>query len=61
VHTAIIEITVKEHHWHIYLEHTDKSAIAEHSISLGHCFQIQDTSILTTKSRYMDQMIREAT
>jgi hypothetical protein len=59
--TAIIEITVKENHWHIYLEHPDKSAMAEHSISLGHRFQIQDTSILSTKSRYMDQMIRKAT
>jgi hypothetical protein len=51
-----IETRVKEHQCHIYLEHPDKSAVAEHSINLGH----QDTSILFTKSRYMDLIIREA-
>jgi hypothetical protein len=55
-----IETRVKEHQCHIRLEQPDKSAVAKHSINLGH-IQLQNTSILSTKSRYMDQMIREAT
>jgi hypothetical protein len=35
--------------------------MAKQSISLGHLIQLQDTRILSTKSRYMDQIIREAT
>jgi hypothetical protein len=46
-----IETNDKEHHWYICLEHPDKSAMAKHSINLGHCIQLQDTSILSTKSR----------
>jgi hypothetical protein len=34
--------------------------MVEHSISLSHRIQLQDTSILSTKYRYMDQMIWEA-
>jgi hypothetical protein len=45
----------------IRLEHPDKSAVAEHSINLGHRIQLQDITILSTKSRYMDRMIRETT
>jgi hypothetical protein len=58
-----IETRVKKHQRHIHLEHLDldKSAVAKHSINLGHCIQLQDTTILSTKSRYMDWMIREAT
>jgi hypothetical protein len=36
------------------LEHLDKSAMAEHRI------QLQNTTILSTKPRYMDRIIREA-
>jgi hypothetical protein len=51
---------VKEHHQRIYLEHPEKSAKAEHSINLSHRIQLHNTSILANKSRYMDQIIREA-
>jgi hypothetical protein len=56
-----IETSVKEHQRHICLGHPDKSAMAKHSIHLGHCIQLQNTTILSNKSRYMDQMIRKAT
>jgi hypothetical protein len=35
--------------------------VAKHSINLGHRIQLQNTTILSTKSRYVDQMIKEAT
>jgi hypothetical protein len=35
--------------------------MAKHSISLGHRIQLQDTSILSSKFRYMYHIIREAT
>jgi hypothetical protein len=51
---------VKCYKHHTYLEHPDKSTMAKHSISLSHHVQLQDTTIHSTKSRYMKQMIREA-
>jgi hypothetical protein len=51
---------IKEHHQHIRLAHPDKSAVAEHSISRGHRNQLQNTKILSTQSRYMDRLIKEA-
>jgi hypothetical protein len=42
------------------LEQPEKSAVAKHSVNLGHCFQLQDTTILSTKTTCMDRMIREA-
>jgi hypothetical protein len=44
-----IDTRLKEHQRHIRLEHLDKSAVAEHSINLGHRIQLHNTSILTTK------------
>jgi hypothetical protein len=35
--------------------------VVEHSISLGHQIQLQNTSFLAKKSRWMDRVIREAT
>jgi hypothetical protein len=55
-----VDTRLKEHQRHIRLEHPDKSAVAEHSIELGHRIQLQNTSILATKTRYMDRIIREA-
>jgi predicted GIY-YIG superfamily endonuclease len=56
-----IKTRAKEHQHHICLEHPGKSAMAEYSINLGHHIQFQNTTILATKSRYMDRMIRKAT
>jgi hypothetical protein len=55
-----VDTRVKEHQRHIRLEHPDTSAVAEHSINLGHHIQLQNTIILSTKPRYKDRIIREA-
>jgi hypothetical protein len=55
-----VDTRLKEHQRHIHLEHPDKSAVAEHSINLGHHIQLQNTTILSTKPRYMDRIIKEA-
>jgi hypothetical protein len=55
-----VDIRIKEHQRHIRLDHPDKSAVAEHSIDRGHCIQFHNASILTTKTRYMDCIVREA-
>jgi hypothetical protein len=43
------------------MEHPDTSAVGEHSINFGHHIQLHNTSILSTKPRYMDCNIREVT
>jgi hypothetical protein len=55
-----VDTRLKEHQRHIRLEHPDKSAVAEHTVDLGHHIQFHETSILATKTRYMDRIIREA-
>jgi hypothetical protein len=56
-----VDIRLEEHQWLIRLEHPDKAAIAEHSIYQGHCIHFHNSSILATKTRYMDRVVREAT
>jgi hypothetical protein len=44
----------------IRLEHPDKAAVAEHSVDSRHRILFHDTSIHTTKTPYMDHIVREA-
>jgi hypothetical protein len=37
----------------------DTSAMSEHSINLGHCVKLQDTTVLSAKLRNMDPVIKE--
>jgi hypothetical protein len=54
------DIRLRDHQWHTWLKHPDKSAVTKHSISQGHCIQFHSASILTTKTRYIDHIVREA-
>jgi hypothetical protein len=56
----ILDIRLKQHQRHIRLEHPDKSAVAEHSINQGYRIQFHNASIIATKTRYMDRIVREA-
>jgi hypothetical protein len=55
-----VDIKLKEHQRHIRLAHLDKSPVAEHSVNQGHRIQFHNSSTLTTKTRYMDRIVREA-
>jgi hypothetical protein len=35
--------------------------VIEHSINLGHCIQLHNTSVLAKKLKYMDEIIRVVT
>jgi hypothetical protein len=54
-----VDIRLKEHQRHIKLEHPDNSGVAEHSIDQGHGIQFHSSSILASKTRYMDHIVRE--
>jgi hypothetical protein len=56
-----ISIKLKEHQYHILLEHLDNSAVAEHNINLGHNIELHNTHVLGAKSRYMDHVMRDMT
>jgi hypothetical protein len=55
-----MDIRLTEHQQHIRLEHPDKSAVAEHSINQGCRIQFHNSSILATKTRYMESTVRES-
>jgi hypothetical protein len=56
-----MDIRLKEHQWHIQLEHLDQSDIAEHSINHGPYIKFHSASIVATKTRYMDCIVKKAT
>jgi hypothetical protein len=55
-----MDIRIKEHQRHLRLDHPDKSAVVEQSIDQGHRIQFHNASLLSTKTRYMDHIVKEA-
>jgi hypothetical protein len=55
-----LDIRLKEHQRHIRLEYPDKSDVAENIIDQGRRIQFHSSSILASKTRYMDRIVREA-
>jgi hypothetical protein len=55
-----VDIRLKEHQRHKRREHPDKSVVAEHIIDQEHNILFHNSSILVTKTRYMDRVVKEA-
>jgi hypothetical protein len=52
---------LKEHYRHIRMKYLKKSALVEQDMNFGHHIQLHNTSILSTKPRYINHIIGEVT
>jgi hypothetical protein len=52
-----MDTRLQEHQWHICLEQT---AMAEHSVDLGHHIQFHNTSIIATMTQYVNRIVSKA-
>jgi hypothetical protein len=55
-----VDIRLKELQLYIQLEHSATSVVAEHNIDHVHRIKSHNSSILVTKTKYMDRIVREA-